>query len=69
MPRIRQTDPESQPVAASADNPARQPTPGAATDTPNPNDRIPRCCVFLATGTDAVTADTAMKEMEATTGC
>ena len=72
MPRIQQTDPESQPVAASADNPARRPTPGIATDTPRlpeferPDSALFR--VFLATGTDAVTAYTAIRDMETTVG-
>ena len=72
MPRIQQTDPESQPVAASADNPARRPTPGIATDTPRPPEfERPDSAlfrVFLATGADAVTAYTAIRDMEITVG-
>ncbi len=72
MPRIQQTDPESQPVAASADNPARRPTPGIATDTPRPPEfERPDSAlfrVFLATGADAVTAYTAIREIEMTVG-
>ena len=72
MPRIQQTDPESQPVAASADNPARRPTPGIATDTPRPPEfERPDSAlfrVFLATGADAVTAYTASRDIEMTVG-
>ena len=72
MPRTRQTGPESQPVAASADNPGRRPTPGAPIDTSRPpgSERPDSALfrVFLATGTDAVTAYTATREMEITAG-
>ena len=76
MPQTRQTDPASQPVAASADNPGRRPTPGAATGAPIDTSRPPGSerpdsalfRVFLATGADAVTAYTATREMEITAG-
>ena len=76
MPQTRQTGPASQPVAASADNPVRRPTPGAATGAPIDTSRPPGSerpdsalfRVFLATGADAVTAYTATREMEITAG-
>ena len=76
LARTQQTDPASRPVAPSADNPGRRPTPGAAPGAPTgtyklPEPERPECAlfqVFLATGSDAATAYTAIREMESTAG-